>query len=327
MNPKTEYAPFWEHIENTALRDWIPFLQKQVDTAFSPDTNGHSTRWNRAWEQLPEIQPSSTNLNTGTIEIGKNQDITNETRDLLINNLKAFHPWRKGPFNFFGIHIETEWRSDWKWDRVLPHINNLQDGMILDVGCGSGYHCWRMLPHKPKLVMGIDPFLAFVWQYLVCQRYINSRDFAVLPIGIDDLPSTIDAFSTIFSMGVLYHRKDPISHIYHLKNLLRPGGQLVLETIIIQGGEQQILVPKGRYAKMRNVWFIPSIKAMILWLKKSGFKNVQMVNHNVTTIEEQKQTEWMTFDSLETFLDPNDPSKTVEGYPAPERAVFIAEKP
>jgi tRNA (mo5U34)-methyltransferase len=35
----------------------------------------------------------------------------------------------------------------------------------------------------------------------------------------------------------------------------------------------------------------------------------------------------MDFHSLKDFLDPNDTSKTIEGYPAPKRGLFIATKP
>jgi tRNA (mo5U34)-methyltransferase len=52
-----------------------------------------------------------------------------------------------------------------------------------------------------------------------------------------------------------------------------------------------------------------------------------MVDISTTSIEEQRSTDWMTFESLEDFLDPNDHSKTIEGHPAPTRAVFLAEAP
>jgi tRNA (mo5U34)-methyltransferase len=52
-----------------------------------------------------------------------------------------------------------------------------------------------------------------------------------------------------------------------------------------------------------------------------------MVDISTTSIEEQRSTEWMKFESLKDFLDPEDPSKTVEGHPAPIRAVFVAEAP
>ena len=42
-------------------------------------------------------------------------------------------------------------------------------------------------------------------------------------------------------------------------------------------------------------------------------------------VDEQRSTEWMRFDSLASALDPNDSGRTVEGWPAPERALLLAE--
>ena len=46
----------------------------------------------------------------------------------------------------------------------------------------------------------------------------------------------------------------------------------------------------------------------------------------MTSTDEQRATKWMTNHSLIDFLDPNNKSLTIEGYPAPKRAVFIATK-
>jgi tRNA (mo5U34)-methyltransferase len=54
---------------------------------------------------------------------------------------------------------------------------------------------------------------------------------------------------------------------------------------------------------------------------------VRIADVSLTTVEEQHRTPWMTSESLAEFLDPNDSSKTVEGYPAPRRALLIANKP
>jgi len=241
--------------------------------------------------------------------------------------LRLLWPWRKGPFNLFGIDIDTEWRSDMKWDRVLPHISPLQDRTILDVGCGSGYHCWRMESEGARLVIGIDPTLAYVMQYHAMQRYINSSKVFVLPFSTDTLPKVSEAFNSVFSMGVLYHRRSPIDHLTHMWNLLQWEGELVLETLVIDGEVGQVLTPERRYAKMRNVWFIPSCDTLSLWMKRCNFEDIRCVDVNQTTIEEQRVTNWMHFESLADFLDPADPNKTVEGYPAPRRAIFIAKKP
>lgn len=149
----------------------------------------------------------------------------------------------------------------------------------------------------------------------------------MLPLGIEQVPPKLHAFDTVFSMGVLYHRRSPLDHLQELKDCLRPGGQLVLETLVIEGKQGDTLLPEGRYARMGNVWFLPSCDTLLSWLRKLGFVDAQLVDVCVTTTEEQRSTEWMTFHSLADFLDPEDTSKSIEGYPAPRRAIVTARVP
>ena len=237
------------------------------------------------------------------------------------------HPWRKGPFELFDVHIDTEWRSDWKWDRLQPHIDPLAGRRVLDVGCGSGYHCWRMAGDGAAEVIGIDPTPLFVLQYWALQKYLQQPGVWVLPLGIQHVPPKLAAFDSVFSMGILYHRRSPLDHLQELKACLRPGGQLILETLVIEGPAGATLVPEGRYARMGNVWFLPSCDTLLGWLRKLGFVDEALVDVSVTTVEEQRATEWMRFQSLADFLDPEDSSRTIEGYPAPRRAIFTARAP
>ena len=244
----------------------------------------------------------------------------------LTNLLAVFQPWRKGPFSVHGIQIDTEWRSDWKWDRVKNFISPLKNRTVLDVGCGSGYHMWRMLGDGATRVVGIDPSPLFLCQFEAIKRVAgNQHPVYLLPLGIEELPP-LDAFDTVFSMGVLYHRRSPIDHLLQLRDQLRVGGELVLETLVIDGDENAVLVPQDRYGKMNNVWFIPSVAALMLWLKKCEFIDIRCVDIDITSLAEQRSTHWMKNESLVDYLDPNDVSLTVEGYPAPKRAIIIATK-
>ena len=148
-----------------------------------------------------------------------------------------------------------------------------------------------------------------------------------LPLALEELPAKLEGFDTVFSMGVLYHRRSPIDHLLDLKDTLLRGGELVLETLVVEGDAQQVLVPEDRYAMMRNVWFLPSVPALELWLRRAGFVDVRCVDVSTTSVEEQRATDWMRFQSLPDFLDPADHSRTVEGLPAPTRAVLLARKP
>ena len=195
------------------------------------------------------------------------------------------------------------------------------------MGCGNGYHGWRMRGVGADFVLGIEPFLVSVMQFQAMQRYMRDPRHHVIPIGIEDVPPNLGCFDSVFSMGVLYHRRSPLDHLLELKGCLRPGGELILETLIVEGGQGTVFMPHGRYAKMRNVWFLPSIAAMTLWLERCGFREIACVDTNLTSKEEQRSTQWMRFESLADFLDPDDAGKTIEGHPAPLRAIFTARKP
>jgi len=241
---------------------------------------------------------------------------------LLRQHLLNLHPWRKGPLELGGVRIETEWRSDWKWERLEPHLD-LKGQEILDIGCGNGYFGLRMLAAGAKLVVGIDPTVVFVMQWLAMRKLGPGLKNFVLPLGIEDLPENTPGFDCVFSMGVLYHRRYPVEHLELLKQLTRPGGQVIIETLVLEGEGNEVLKPAGRYARMRNVHAIPTLAVLHDWLEQAGLPEAQVLDVSKTTTLEQRSTDWMTFESLRECLDVNNPSLTVEGHPAPVRAALL----
>jgi tRNA (mo5U34)-methyltransferase len=321
-----DYQPLVERWKNTALAPWGESLLEDIARDFHRGRYGDLPKWLEALNQLPNITPADIDLNASAIRVGQACDTDTATLTQLEQGLRQLHPWRKGPFELFGIEIDTEWRSDWKWDRLSAAIEPLAGRRVLDVGCGSGYHCWRMLGEGAAEVIGIDPTPLFIIQFWALQKYIGNPGIWVLPLGIERVPAGLQAFDSVFSMGVLYHRRSPIGHLMELQDCLSPGGQLVLETLVIEGGATDCLVPADRYSRMGNVWFIPSCDMLLLWLEKLGFKKPRLVDVTSTTTGEQRSTDWMQYHSLANFLDPDDPGKTIEGYPAPRRAIVTALK-
>ncbi|MCG8379028.1 MAG: tRNA 5-methoxyuridine(34)/uridine 5-oxyacetic acid(34) synthase CmoB, partial [Proteobacteria bacterium] len=269
---------------------------------------------------------SRIDLNQDVVVIGDTADINNTESEQLINVLKTFMPWRKGPFSLFGINIDAEWQSNLKWDRLKDQIEPLNDKLILDIGCGNGYYGWRMLGQGAKYVVGMDPTLLFYMQFQVFKKYIPDAKLNIIPLGIQSLPEYPLIFDTVFSMGVIYHRRDPAEHLQQLINCLNPGGQLVLESLIIESNDTDVLEPDGRYAKMNNVWAIPNINTLTSWVKDAGFRDIRIIDVTKTGTDEQRVTEWMQFESLADYLDGKDENKTIEGYPAPVRAILVAYK-
>ena len=317
-----DYEILYQQLNRAGFNHWVDDLKNLQKTWFSQDHHGDFERWSEALRLLPLIENSRVSYSEPAITVeGECQDI--ERLHLALQRLK---PWRKGPYQIGPVFIDSEWHSDFKWNRVVPHLSDMKNKRILDVGCGNGYHAWRMLDHDPELVLGIDPSVLFNMQYQALQKYCNDPRFFMLPIGIQQMPSNLQWFDTVFSMGVLYHRRSPFDHLLQLKQLLRDDGELCLETLVIEGDRGEVLVPESRYARMNNVWFLPSTKELEHWLKRIGFKNVRLVDLNKTSTNEQRGTEWMQFESLPQCLDPKISELTVEGYPAPLRAVFIANR-
>ncbi|WP_180269710.1 tRNA 5-methoxyuridine(34)/uridine 5-oxyacetic acid(34) synthase CmoB [Erwinia amylovora] len=320
-----DFANFYQLIAKSPLSHWLETLPAQLAAWQRESLHGHFKNWDRSVEYLPGLIPESLDLLHGVT--ADSSQLSPRQREGIEKLLRNLMPWRKGPFSLYGVNIDTEWRSDWKWDRVLPHISSLAGRTVLDVGCGSGYHLWRMLGAGAHLVVGIDPMQLFLCQFEAVRKLLgNDQRAHLLPLGIEQLPD-LKAFDTVFSMGVLYHRRSPLDHLCQLKNQLVSGGELVLETLVIDADDQQVLVPGERYAQMRNIYFIPSAGALKNWLEKCGFVDVRIVDHSFTSTDEQRRTSWMTSESLAEFLDPDNATKTVEGYPAPLRAVLVATKP
>ncbi len=315
------WTQVFAYLRSSGFERWAEQLEQESSDWLIH--HGDYNRWSAALEALPEINRPNFHFDRAEVTIEGHCD---ELRNLE-QTLKQLIPWRKGPYRIADIGVDCEWRSDFKWDRVRPHLSSLKNARILDVGCGNGYHCWRMLAESPEFVLGIEPSVLFNMQFQALQRYIQREDIGLLPIGVEALPEKLELFDNVFSMGILYHRKSPIDHLYQLKDCLVSGGELCLETLVIEGGAGQVLVPPDRYARMRNVWFIPSVAELVIWLQRCGFGEIRVVDESTTTLDEQRVTDWMQFESLQQCLDPDNPGLTVEGLPAPRRAVVLARKP
>ncbi|MBF4490672.1 tRNA 5-methoxyuridine(34)/uridine 5-oxyacetic acid(34) synthase CmoB [Psychrobacter sp. N25K4-3-2] len=323
--------------------EWLKQLPTWLNAIKDKANYAHAPAYQASVARLPILTVNNVDLNSDTLTI--DASLNESERKQAMALLKQLMPWRKGPFQIGGqigsqigsqigndessIKIDTEWHSDWKWQRVAPHLGRLEGRRVLDVGGGSGYHGWRMAGAGAETVIIIDPSCLFYHQFMAIRHFVGNADnyrTHYIPVPLEALPAHSQLFDTVFSMGVLYHRQSPFEHLQQLRGQLVKGGELVLETLVIEGDANTVLVPHDRYAQMNNVYFLPSIAALIGWLEKAGFSDVRCVDVAVTSTEEQRKTEWMTYHSLADFLDPNDSTKTMEGYPAPMRATLIAKR-
>lgn len=235
----------------------------------------------------------------------------------ILNLALDLKPWRKGPFQINDLFIDSEWQSFIKFNILKPYLN-LKDKIVADVGCNNGYYMFRMLDFEPKSITGFDPSVLCFLQFSFINHFVKSNINYEL-LGVQDLPSYKTKFDTIFCLGVIYHRSDPIKMLKELRTSLNLGGEVFLDTMFIERDDEFVLSPKNRYSKIPNIYFVPSIKALQNWCERAKFNNFEILAIKDTDLNEQRKTMWIEGESLNNFLDPNDPSLTIEGYPAPKR--------
>ena len=304
-----------------AWRDASPAARGCIDLLRSA-RHGDMPRWTAALAQLPRLRPARVSFGA-TVSASLASDaapLEPRQRHDLEQALRGLVPWRKGPFDLFGVFVDAEWRSHLKWARIAPHLE-LSGRRVLDAGCGNGYYGWRMLDAGAEAVTGVDPSLLYTLQNAAVGTYLGHGRNLVLPLRLEDL-AVRQPFDVVFSMGVVYHHRDPAAHVYALARHTHAQSMVVLESLVVDGAP---LKPE-RYAAMRNVHVVPNTALLRRWLADAGFRRAELVDVSATTPAEQRATAWMPYHSLADALDPDDPERTVEGYPAPKRAVMIARR-
>tara|TARA_B100001989_G_scaffold196997_1_gene145630 strand:- start:200 stop:1171 length:972 start_codon:yes stop_codon:yes gene_type:complete len=263
-------------------------------------------------------------VNPSTLQQSKTYiDIQLPTNNLtnIHNCLNWLKPWRKGPFKLNELIIDTEWQSNLKWDRINKHIN-FENKTVLDVGTGNGYYLYKLVQAKAKTVIGLEPHPLYIMQFLLLNHLHPKSNIIMLPTGWQTCSQLKNKFNIILCMGVLYHQKNPINLLKTLKQTVTKNGTVILETLIIKQKNQSILLPQGRYCKMKNIYHLPSIDMLKYWCNISGFKQIDILNETQTTSTEQRSTNWSSQESLQNFLNPKNNQLTIEGYPAPVRVIL-----
>lgn len=293
----------------------------------------HTPQWEEVKNDLNHLPRRAhflegvrVDVNQNVVMIGESGQLKTDDQTRLERVVHSLIPWRKGPFSLFGIDVDAEWRSDMKWDRIELHLDQLQGKRIADIGCSTGYYMFRASHFQPELVVGFEPSARCYYSFQLVQRFVENKALAFELLGYEQLRCFPGFFDVVLCMGIIYHQRDPLHVLAMAKAALKPGGQLILESQAIAGDGEMALFPRQRYAKARNVYFLPTTSCLEAWLSRAGFGEIELVAETPVTSMEQRRTEFSPGESLADFLDPTDPSKTIEGYPAPRRVALKARK-
>ncbi len=305
--------------------DRIRLLLEEKSLWINQDKKGF-LRYRDPMRSVQHLRASSCDFSGDVVRIGTAADLLPDEHQLVHSVLRGFMPWRKGPFSVFGINIDAEWRSERKWNRIVPELPDLSGKTIADIGCNNGYYMFRMASKQPEFVLGFEPYVQHYYTFNTLNTFAGQNQLQVELLGIEHLNLFPECFDVIFCLGILYHRPSPIEALRDLHTALKPGGCLIVESQAIPGSDPVALFPMQTYAKVPGTWFVPTAACLRNWLARAGFRDVHFFCEHPMSSEEQRPTSWMTFESYEDFIDKHNPTRTIEGYPAPLRIFFRANK-
>ncbi|ADW18764.1 methyltransferase [Desulfobulbus propionicus DSM 2032] len=313
-----------EHFQD-AKRDPLRRLLAEKSAWFSQDKKGF-LRYRLPLRSVQDLRASSCDFSGDVVRIGTADDLSADDHARVHQILRGLMPWRKGPFSVFGIDIDAEWRSERKWNRLVPELPALAGKMVADIGCNNGYYMFRMAPYQPTMVLGFEPYVHHYYTFNILNTFAQQPNLRAEPLGIEHLALFPECFDVIFCLGILYHRPSPLEALRDLHSALRPGGILLVESQAIAGNDPVALFPAHTYAKVPGTWFVPTATCLHNWLTRTGFTEVRLFCDHAMSSAEQRRTAWMEFESYQDFIDKDNPALTIEGYPAPRRVFFKAKK-
>jgi len=309
----------------TARRDELTHIRAEKKRWIGRKKKGF-LRYRGPCESVAHLRALSCDFSSDMVRIGRPEDISPDERQEVLRVMRSFMPWRKGPFNIFGIEIDAEWRSERKWNRLLPELPDLEDKVIADIGCNNGYYMFRAAHYQPRLVLGFEPYVQHYYTFRTLNGFAAQKNLHIDLLGIEHLNLFPECFDVIFQLGIIYHRPSPIDALRNTYSALKSGGVLLLESQAVPGEASVALFPENTYAKAPGTWFVPTGVCLQNWLKRTGFKDIKLFcNHPMSSLE-QRQTEWMIYESYEDFIDKENPELTIEKYPAPWRVFLKAKK-
>ncbi len=275
---------------------------------------------------LSKLKGVECDSSSPEVRIGLGTQLSKSQKIDLQYCLRLFIPWKKGPFNFFNIKVHSEWNSSLKWERIKPYLGPLEGENIADIGCHNGYFMFKMLPLKPKQVVGFDPVIKLFYNFHFIQNFVQSPELIFEPLGVEHIRHYRSYFHKVLCLGILYHLKDPVTALLKIHRSLKSGGKIIVDCQGIIGEGSYCLFPSKKYAGAGGVWFVPTKECVINWLKRAQFKEIFCFYDEALDCTEQKPSSWAPVASLEHYLKKEDSSLTVEGYPAPRRFYLVGTK-
>ncbi len=165
---------------------------------------------------------------------------------------------------------------------ILAH-HQLRSGKLLDVGCGVGTLV-AVARKKGWDAVGMDP------SEKAKELARKVLDVEIINSYLEDFCFEPESFDVVVLLAVLEHAFDPLSIMYQVGKILKPGGQVIFSTPNLNNLPYQLMQNKAEYS-----WFVKehinhfTIKTHRSLLEKAGFQNPEFHMSGHFAIEDSDQ--------------------------------------
>jgi SAM-dependent methyltransferase len=166
------------------------------------------------------------------------------------------HTIRFGPFTKEGVmkdnflHIAGHWDA-WGW---WPQ--DMQGLRVADIGCLTGGLTMLVAHRGAEEVLAVDQIPEHLDQCSYLSEVFGLKNVRTLTASLYDLPQMdVGKFDVVILSGVLYHLSDMLVGILVMRELLKVGGTLLMETAAV-GDDEHSYADFGRFAI--GMWWRPS---------------------------------------------------------------------
>lgn len=245
--------------------------------------------------EFSKTQPCSLSIGVqGEIEISSRQE-DSAAKLCLAEVLSLFCPWRLGPWRICGHYIDSQWRGEMKWNRIIeryPHLleGDLKGKCVADVGAHNGYYMYRLSFSRAKWVVGFEPVAKHYCAYHIIQNLVRVPNLYLEPFGYQGLKFYPRYFDVIFCMGVLYHHTDPVGILRMIHASLCTGGYLILDTQGISGDRSVAFMPRKFYKGRKGYWWLPTLSCLLNMIQRAGFQKNEVFYQGILTEKEQRSS-------------------------------------
>ncbi len=181
----------------------------------------------------------------------------------------------------------------WNHVRAVRSHVDYKDKAVLDIASFDGLFAFEAESLGASRVVATDCLYRTFDNFMFCREVLGSRAIPYYNISPYNLVDRLDVlldenygdevnphdrrFDIVQHFGLLYHLRDPMLSLSQARSVLKPGGQLIIESDVVMGVDDSFMLFNGlpnasRVRDNYSVWWAPTKTCLFEMLEATMFR-------------------------------------------------------